>query len=96
VSFARIGTWQGSSEELDRWVEAARERVKPNVSQQPGLTAAYWLMDRETGKGLTVTIWNSKHAMDASEQFRQQSQASTSDATGARVTTERFEVVDQL
>jgi hypothetical protein len=27
-----------------------------NVSQQPGLTAAYRLIDRESGKGLTVTI----------------------------------------
>jgi heme-degrading monooxygenase HmoA len=96
VSFARIGGWQGSSEKLDRWVETARGRVKPNVSQQPGLEAAYWLIDRESGQGLTLTIWNSKDAMEASEQFRQQSQASTSDATGARVTTERFEVVDHL
>jgi heme-degrading monooxygenase HmoA len=94
--FARIGTWHGSSEELGRWVARAQEHVKPNVSQRPGLKAAYWLADRESGTGLTLTIWESRDAMEASEQFRQQSQGSTADATGARVTTERYEVVDHL
>jgi hypothetical protein len=32
--------------------------------------------------------------MRASEEFRSQSQVQTSDATGAEVTTERFEVFD--
>ena len=53
---ARIGTWQGSPDELQRWISRAREHVKPSVQQDPGLTAAYWLVDREAGKGLIVTI----------------------------------------
>jgi heme-degrading monooxygenase HmoA len=94
--FARIGTWQGSSEDLENWVTRAGEVVKPNVQRQPGLTAAYWLVDRESGKGLTITIWESEEAMLASEQFRSQSQSQTSAATGAGVTTERFEVFDHI
>jgi hypothetical protein len=39
--FARIGTWQGSSEDLENWVAHAGEVVKPKVQQQPGLAAAY-------------------------------------------------------
>ena len=93
--FARIGTWLGSPENLQNWVARASE-VKENVQQQPGLAAAYWLSDREGGKGLTITIWESEEAMHASEQFRAQRQAQTSDATGAQVTTERFEVVDHI
>jgi hypothetical protein len=50
--FARIGTWQGSPEDLENWVARAGEVVKPKVQQQPGLAAAYWLVDREGCKGL--------------------------------------------
>ena len=92
--FARIGTWHGSPEALENWVAHAGEVVKPKVQQHPGLEAAYWLVDREGGKGLTITFWESEEAMDATEAFRSQSQVQTSDTTGAEVTTERFEVID--
>ena len=94
--FARIGTWDGTPEQLERWMATARERVKPSVVRQPGLAAAYWLVDREAGKGLTITIWESEEAMHASEQFRERSQARTAEASDARVLTERFEVFDRV
>jgi len=94
--FARIGTWQGSPDELERWISRAREQVKPSVQQDPGLKAAYWLVDRQGGKGLIVTIWESEEAMRSSEQARARRQAVTSAATGAKVTTDRYEVVDTL
>jgi hypothetical protein len=43
-----------------------------------------------------VTLWESREAMAASEQARAARQSATSAATGARVTTERYEVVDWL
>ena len=92
--FARIGTWQGPPEDLEDWVARAGEVVKPKVQQQPGLEAAYWLVDREGGKGLTITFWESEEAMRASEESRSQSQSQTSVDTWAVVTTERFEVFD--
>jgi len=76
---------------LENWVARAGEVVKPKVQQLPGLEAAYWLVDREGAKGLTITLWESEEAMHASEAFRSQSQVQTSDATGAEVTTERSE-----
>ncbi len=94
--FARIGTWQGSPDELERWISRAREQVKPSVQQDPGLKAAYWLVDRQGGKGLIITIWESEEAMRSSEQARARRQAVTSAATGAKVTTDRYEVVDSL
>ena len=94
--FARIGTWQGSPEDLKNWVARADEVVKPTVQQQPGLAAAYWLVDREGGKDLTITFWESEDAMRASDVFRSQSQSQTSVATGVEVTTEGFEVFDHI
>ena len=48
------------------------------------------------GKGLIVTFWESEEAMRASEEARRRRQAATSAATGAQVTTERYEIVDTL
>ena len=96
MDFARIGTWQGTPEELERWIVRAREQVKPNIQKDRGLKAVYWLVHREAGKGMIVTLWESQEAMAASEQARLQRQAGTSAATGASVTTERYEVVDSL
>jgi heme-degrading monooxygenase HmoA len=94
--FARVGSWQGSVEDLERWIERAREHVKPSIRQDPGLKAAYWLVDRAGGKGLIVTFWESEEAMRASEEARRRRQAATTAATGAQVTTERYELVDSL
>ena len=94
--FARIGTWQGSPAELERWIARGREHVKPAIRQDPGLAAVYWLVDREAGKGLIVTLWESREAMAASEQARAARQGAMSTATGATVTTDRYEVVDWL
>ena len=65
--FARLGSWQGSAEELERWIERARDHVKPSIREDAGLEAAYWLVDRAGGKGLIVTFWESEAAMRASE-----------------------------
>jgi len=94
--FARIGTWRGSPDELERWITRAREEVKPSVRQDPGLKAVYWLVDRAGGTGLIVTLWESEEAMRASEESRARRQAATSATTGAKVTTSRYEVVDHL
>jgi len=94
--FARIGTWQASPDELERWIVRSREHVKPSIAQDPGLKAVYWLVDRQGGKGLIVTLWESEHAMRASEHTRAQRQAATTTATSATVTTDRYEVVDFL
>ena len=94
--FARIGTWQGSPAELESWITRAREQVKPSIQQDPGLAAVYWLVDRAAGRGLIVTLWESREAMDASEKARAARQAATSVATGATVSTDRYEVVDWL
>jgi heme-degrading monooxygenase HmoA len=94
--FARIGTWQGSPEELESWIARSREQVKPSLQEDAGLTAAYWLADRVAGTGLIITFWESEEAMQRSEQARLRRQTATSAATGARVTTDRYEVVESL
>ena len=94
--FARIGIWEGTAEELEKWIVRGREQVKPNILKDPGLNAMYWLADRKAGRGMIVTIWESEDAMNASEAARLKRQAGMAAATGAKVTTDRYEVVDSV
>ena len=43
-----------------------------------------------------MAIWENEEAMNASEEARLKRQAGMAAATGARVATERYEVVDAL
>jgi len=70
--------------------------VAERIRESPGLEAAYWLVDREGGKALTITMWASAEAMAASEATRARSQNLTGTATGAQVTTVRFEIVRSI
>jgi hypothetical protein len=45
--YARIGTWRGTAEALERWAKAASEQVKPKVQKERGLEAAYWLINSD-------------------------------------------------
>jgi len=65
------------------------------ASDKP-LGIRYWLVDRKAGKGMIVTLWENEEAMRASEQSRLKRQGATAAATGAKVTTDRYEVVDSL
>jgi len=94
--FARIGSWQGTPAEIEQWIDRGRDFARPNLEQEPGLKAAYWLVDRESGKALIITLWESEEAMLAGETARVKRQSTMAAHTGARVMTSRYEVVDTL
>jgi heme-degrading monooxygenase HmoA len=90
---ARIGTWHGGGAELDRWVERSRTEVLPQVRSVAGSTGVLLLLDRENGRALTITLWESEEAMRASEERRAALQQGTTRVSGAQVETNRYEVV---
>jgi hypothetical protein len=58
-----------------------------------GNRGAIYLMDRETGKQLSITLWESAEAMRASEEKANQVRGDAAQTTGADVGgVERFEV----
>jgi heme-degrading monooxygenase HmoA len=93
--YARIGVWQGSRDELEGWT-ARCEAVKESVAREPGSKGGFFLRDAENRKALTITLWESEEALRASEEARSRIQAGTTAASGAKVTTERYEVVDRF
>jgi heme-degrading monooxygenase HmoA len=83
--FARTSTWSGSPEELQKWAEHAATTVKSFVEGLPGNSGVVFLIDRDSGTALTLTLWDSQDAARATDRFADQSRASTVAATGTEL-----------
>ena len=57
-----IATFEESGEQLDEGMRHVQEEVAPSIRGAAGLRAAYWLVDRDAGKRLSVTVWNDPNA----------------------------------
>ena len=95
--FARTSTWSGSPEALQKWKDNAVDTVLDFVKQLPGNAGAFFLADRDSGTALTLTLWDSEEAAEATDRFAEQSRAATVAATGTElVASGRFEVVARI
>jgi heme-degrading monooxygenase HmoA len=92
--YARTSTWSGSAEALQKWTDNCDTRVRAFVEGLPGNKGVMFFVDAEQGQALTLTLWDSEAAATASDQYADQSRASTMAATGAElVASGRYEVV---
>jgi heme-degrading monooxygenase HmoA len=62
--FARVITAQAGAEGFDGVVRLAREQV-PGAREQPGFRGFYLLTDAETGKMMTISLWETRAEMEA-------------------------------
>ena len=82
---ARTSTWQGSTEALAKWEAHVKDRVSGFVAGLPGNAGGAFFIDREEGKALTLTLWESEEAAAETDKFAEQSRASTVEATGVEL-----------
>jgi hypothetical protein len=95
--YARTSSWSGSPEALETWAEHVAAHVAPFVAGLPGSAGCMFLIDREGGSGLTLTLWDSEEAALASDRNAEQSRASTVAATGVELVERgRYEVVKRV
>ncbi|HSJ85106.1 MAG TPA: hypothetical protein VLA91_14985 [Acidimicrobiia bacterium] len=66
--YARVTTVQGPPESADASLKVIREQILPRARDIAGFKGILSLVNRETGKGLTATFWESVEAMKASEE----------------------------
>jgi heme-degrading monooxygenase HmoA len=77
----------------DAAVDNMNAHLLPRVFEMDGNRGAILLMDRETGKMMTITLWESEEAMRASEEKANQLRGDTAQTTSASIgNIERFEV----
>ena len=58
--YARVTTTQFSPYRLDEAIHIAREQIVPAAQQQAGFKGFLMLVDRSTGKGITITLWEAE------------------------------------
>lgn len=61
--FARVSLFR---EPVDDAIRVTRERVVPIVLGLPGSRGGFFLVNREEGKTLSLTLWESQEALDSS------------------------------
>jgi heme-degrading monooxygenase HmoA len=98
--YARISTYQGpaglSDDEVAEIVRRTQENVLPTVRQMTGYRGVLSLLDRGTGKALTMTMWDSKADMESSEEAANATRAQAADIAREQVVgVERYEVTFQ-
>ena len=66
--FARLTIVQVKIDKLDETVKIFEEGVIPAAKSQKGYRGGYLLTDRKTGKGVSITLWDSEEDVIADEQ----------------------------
>ncbi len=91
---ARVTIVQILPGKLDEAIGLYRESVVPAAKQQTGCRGVYLLTDRSTGKGLSITLWETEADMAAGESsgYYQQQLAKFKDVFGAPPAREAYEV----
>jgi heme-degrading monooxygenase HmoA len=79
---------------MDQAIRIYRNDVAPAVSQRTGFLRLYFLSDRDTGRGISITFWQSEADMAAGETsgFHQQQVAKFKDVLGAPAVGQTYEV----
>jgi heme-degrading monooxygenase HmoA len=92
--FARVVTVQIKSGKTDEAVRIYQDSVVPAGTQQKGHSGFLLLTNRDTGKGISVALWETEADMKAGEAsgYLQQQLAKFASVFAAPPTTEHFEV----
>jgi heme-degrading monooxygenase HmoA len=77
--FARVATYTGDADELVRGFEAARG----DLEQIDGFSNAYFCVNRASRKALTITLWESEQALEASAERAHQLRTQATQPSGA-------------
>ena len=92
--YARVTVVQGSPDKIDQGVDSFNTQVLPAAKGADGYKAAFLLVDRKTGKGIGITMWDSEDARRRGGEAVDAARAATIEAMGGTVPpVEEFEVV---
>lgn len=90
---ARMSMLEGPPDQIDEGLRHVREQVLPQIQQQDGFKGFIAFADRQSGKMIGVSFWESEQAMHASEEVGDRTRSESAEATGGAVAgVERYEV----
>ncbi len=91
--YARVTFAPFLPDKMDDAVRLFRDSYLPNAAQQKGNQGGYLLLDRSTGKGIAISLWETEADMAAAEATsHRQALAMFKDFVAAPPVTENYEV----
>ena len=73
--YARVNSGQVHPDKVEEVTRIYQESIIPVTQQAPGFKGMLFLGDRTTGKGVTITLWETEADMQASSGMRQEQAA---------------------
>jgi heme-degrading monooxygenase HmoA len=87
--FARVSTYRGDG---DRLLQGFADVTGP-LEAIDGFSRAYFMVDRENGKGMSITVWESEEALNASAARADELRSQGAEAGGATIeSVEHYEI----
>jgi heme-degrading monooxygenase HmoA len=87
---ARVSRYTGDADGMREGFES----VSPELEQLDGFVQAFFLTDGEHGRGISITLWDSRGALDASaERAHQMRTAATQPSNATIESVESYDVV---
>lgn len=68
--YARLTIMQVDTDRIDEGIEFYQESIVPAAKTQKGFRGIYLLVDRKTGKSISLTLWDSEEDAIANEKSR--------------------------
>lgn len=95
--WARVSTIQGKPEKVGDGIRNYQDQVMPWVHKEAGFKGAYFLVDRKSGKVVSITLWDTEKTLQASAAAadRLRAQASQTAAATRPPVVEIYEVAIQ-
>jgi len=95
--FARVTRFEAAPPQLNRAIRQFRDDLGPMAAKLPGCQGTYLLVDRESGRGMSVTFWTNESTLqageDAAAKLRRDATREQREAGLTLWTVERYEVV---
>jgi heme-degrading monooxygenase HmoA len=90
---ARMSTLEGPADRMDEGLRQVREHALPQLQQQDGFKGFVALGDRQSGKLIGISFWESEEAMRAAEEVGDRTRRESAEAMGDTIEgVDRFEV----
>jgi len=90
--FARTTTMRGSPQTVDDLVTHMRDEVMPRVTELDGCVGVSLLVDRDTGRCIATSAWETPEAMHASAEQVRALRESAAERFGAKPEVQEWEI----
>lgn len=91
--YARVTVVQGSADKVDTGIDSFKSQVLPAVKSVDGYKGALLLVDRSSGKGIGLTLWETEAARnEGAKAVAAAREATIQEMGGAVSPAEEFEV----